>query len=246
MGHPGTRGAMNSSLAVTIPAYDAAESVSEVVRRTLALIPNVLVIDDGSRDGTALKASEAGAEVLSHPRNLGKGAALRSAFCELFGRGFEAVVTVDADGQHLPEEIPKLVERWGQGGDLILGTRDHLYGDMSGIRRTSNALSSRAISFCAGVNIRDCQTGFRLYTRELIAKTGFPEQRFEAESAVIVRAARRGLPILTVPVRLGFVDGLATSHYRPVADSLRIAAAVARARFEHPESHFHSDVSPPR
>jgi len=233
MGHPGARVAMGDSVAVAIPAYDAGTSVADVVRRTLALIPNVLVVDDGSRDDTGRVASGAGAEVISNQKNLGKGAALQLAFSELFGRGFEAVVTVDADGQHLPEEIPALIGCWGQGGDLIMGTRDHLYADMSPVRRASNTLSSRAISYFAGVNLRDCQTGFRLYTRKLIEKTGFPEPRFEAESAVIVRAARRGLPILAVPVRLGFADGLSTSHYRPVIDSLRIAAAVARARFEH-------------
>lgn len=224
---------MTESVAVAIPAYDAGSSVADVVQRALALTPNVLVVDDGSRDDTRREASGAGAGVVFHQQNLGKGAALRYAFTELFGSGFEAVVTVDADGQHLPEEIPKLIGRWSEGGDLVMGTRDHLYAEMSRVRRASNTLSSRAISFFAGVDLRDCQTGFRLYTRELIDKTGFPEPRFEAESAVIVRAARQGLRILSVPVGLGFADGLSTSHYRPVADSLRIAAAVARASFEH-------------
>lgn len=233
MGHPGASVTMLDSVAIAIPAYDAGSTVAEVVRRTFALLPNVLVVDDGSRDETRREAAAAGAEVIFNNQNLGKGAALRSAFSVLFGRGFEAVVTVDADGQHLPEEIPKLIEGWDEGGDLVMGTRDHLYGEMNRVRRASNTLSSRAISFFAGVELRDCQTGFRLYTRDLIEKTGFPEPRFEAESAVIVRAARQGLPILAVPVRLGFADGLSTSHYRPVVDSLRIAAAVARARFWH-------------
>jgi glycosyltransferase involved in cell wall biosynthesis len=233
MGHPRTRVATTDAVAVAIPAYNAGASVAGVVRRTLACIPNVLVVDDGSQDLTGREAADAGARVMAHPKNLGKGAALRSAFTELFDSGFAAVVTVDADGQHLPEEIPKLVECWLQGGELVMGTRDHLYAEMSHLRRASNALSSRAISFFAGVKLKDCQTGFRLYTRELIEKTGFPEPRFEAESAVIVRAARQGLPIMVVPVQLGFADGLSTSHYRPVVDSLRIAAAVARARIEH-------------
>lgn len=233
MGHPGASVTMLDSVAIAIPAYDAGSTVAEVVRRTFALLPNVLVVDDGSRDETRREAAAAGAEVIFNNQNLGKGAALRSAFSVLFGRGFEAVVTVDADGQHLPEEIPKLIEGWDEGGDLVMGTRDHLYGEMNRVRRASNTLSSRAISFFAGVELRDCQTGFRLYTRDLIEKTGFPEPRFEAESAVIVRAARQGLPILAVPVRLGFADGLSISHYRPVVDSLRIAAAVARARFWH-------------
>ena len=233
MGHPGASVTMLDSVGIAIPAYDAGSTVAEVVRRTFALLPNVLVVDDGSRDETRREAAAAGAEVIFNKQNLGKGAALRSAFSVLFGRGFEAVVTVDADGQHLPEEIPKLIEGWDEGGDLVMGTRDHLYGEMNRVRRASSTLSSRAISFFAGVELRDCQTGFRLYTRDLIEKTGFPEPRFEAESAVIVRAARQGLPILAVPVRLGFADGLSTSHYRPVVDSLRIAAAVARARFCH-------------
>jgi hypothetical protein len=103
---------------------------------------------------------------------------------------------------------------------------------MSRLRRASNRLSSRAISIVAGTRLADIQTGFRLYTKPLIAATGFPEPRFEAESAVVVRAARRRFAIVTVPVDLGFADGLATSHYRPIVDSLRIAGAVVQARFE--------------
>jgi hypothetical protein len=84
----------------------------------------------------------------------------------------------------------------------------------------------------AGANLPDCQTGFRLYTRNLIEVTGFPEPRFEAESAVIVRAARSGFHLVGVPVRLDKADGRATSHYRPVVDSMRIAGAVVMARIE--------------
>ena len=140
------------------------------------------------------------------------------------------MVTLDADGQHLPEEIPRLLAA-AADADLVLGTRDHLFAEMGAVRRFSNRLSSRAISWAAGQPISDVQTGFRLYTRELIERTGFPEPGFEAESAVVVRAVRLGLRVATTPVRLGHADGRATSHYRPIADSLRIAAAVLRARF---------------
>ena len=221
-------------VAAAIPAYDAAHSVGSVVARTRAVIEDVLVIDDGSIDGTAVAARAAGAEVYVFPENRGKGAALRAAFGILFSRGFAAVVTIDADGQHLPEETPRLLAA-APGADLVLGTRDHLFAEMGAVRRLSNRLSSRAISWAAGQAISDVQTGFRLYTRQVIDRTGFPEPGFEAESAVLVRAVRLGLRVTTTPVRLGHADGRGTSHYRPVLDSLRIAAGVLRARFSSHE-----------
>jgi glycosyltransferase involved in cell wall biosynthesis len=219
-------------VAAVIPAYQAAPSVGAVVRGVLAILPEVLVLDDGSTDATAEEACRAGARVISFPVNRGKGAALAAAFTDLFGRGFDAVITLDADGQHLPEEIPKLLAAAAEGGELVLGIRDHLFNEMSAVRRASNRLSSKAISFAAGQRLTDIQTGFRYYARRLVETVGFPEARFEAESAVVVRAARRGFRVVTVPVHLGFADGRTTSHYRPLIDSLRIAGAVTRARLE--------------
>lgn len=216
-------------LAVAIPAFDAACSVGAVIEASRAHVADVLVVDDGSSDGTSDAARAAGAEVRRVEVNRGKGHALRLAFDELFGRGFDAVITVDADGQHIPGEIPRLLAL-ASDADLVLGTRAHLFAQMSGLRRTANRLSSRAISFAAGAPFDDVQTGFRLYTRGLIARTGFPESRFEAESAVVVRAVRLGCRVRTTPVRLAVADGRVTSHYRPVVDSLRIAAAVVLAR----------------
>lgn len=221
---------MKREVAITIPAFQAAASVAGVVSRALEEAATVVVVDDGSSDGTGARAADAGAEVVRHPRNLGKGAALKTAFSLLFGRGFAAVVTIDADGQHLPEESGKLVAAWDAGADLVLGTRVRHFGGMNRVRRTSNRWSSRAISVLAGQRFDDIQTGFRLYTQEVIEKVGFPEPRFEAESAVIVRAARAGFDVVTVPAELGFADGRVSSHYRPVVDSLRIARAVIWAR----------------
>jgi glycosyltransferase involved in cell wall biosynthesis len=217
-------------VAAAIPAYEAVHSVGSVVARTRTVIDDVLVVDDGSNDGTGEAALAAGAEVVVLPENRGKGAALREAFAILFSRGFAGVVTIDADGQHLPEEVPRLLAA-ADGADLVLGTRDHLFREMGRVRRVSNRLSSQAISWAAGQAISDVQTGFRFYRRKLIERTGFPESGFEAESVVVVRAVRLGLRVTTTPIRLGYADGRTTSHYRPVVDSLRIAAGVLRARF---------------
>ena len=221
---------MSERLAAAIPAFRAAPWIAAVVRGTLLELEQVLVVDDGSDDDTAEEARRAGAEVVSLAVNRGKAEALRTAFATLFGRGCDAVVTLDADGQHLPAEIPKLVQAHRTGADLVLGSRDHLFGGMSDLRRRSNRLSSATISFFAGARLPDVQTGFRLYTRELIAATGFAGDRFAAESSVVVRAARLGFRVVSVPIELGFADGRSTSHYRPLVDSLRIARAVVDAR----------------
>ncbi len=224
------RFANSARIAAAIPAYEAAGAIADVVRRTLAVVTRVLVVDDGSTDGGGKLAADAGARIVTQPVNRGKGAALRTAFETLFGLPeVDAVVTLDADGQHLPEEIPVLLSAAG-GSDLVLGSRRGQFLDMSPLRRASNRASSWAISRLAGQRLLDVQTGFRLYTRRLIETLGFPHDRFEAESAIVVRAVRRGFRVVAVPVRLGRPDGRATSHYRPIADSLLIAQAVIRAR----------------
>jgi glycosyltransferase involved in cell wall biosynthesis len=223
---------MTRRIAAAIPAYQAGRWVGRVARATAGFIPDVLIVDDGSDDDTAAEARAAGVEVVSIATNQGKGAALRQAFSILFERGFDAVLTLDADGQHIADDIPRLVARWLAGADLVLGSREHLFADMCRLRRSSNRLSSSLISVAAGQRIRDAQTGFRVYSSNLIQATGFPESRFDAESAVVVRAARLGFKFASVPIELGFVDGRATSHYRPVVDSLRIARSVIRARME--------------
>ncbi len=220
-------------VAVAIPAYQAAGSVGEVVRRSLLQLTEVLVVDDGSTDGTDRVARDSGARTLSHPRNLGKGRALATAFEDLFGRGYEFVITLDADGQHLPEEIPVLAQALGEA-ELVIGSRAHLFHAMGRVRRQSNRWSSRLISLAAGQRLEDVQCGFRLYTRPLIQTLGFPESGFDAESSIVVRAVRKGFRVRTVPIRMGFADGRSTSHYRPLLDSLRIARSVIKTRWETP------------
>lgn len=216
---------------IVIPALDAGASVAGVVKASLAYLPDVIVVNDGSTDSTAKAAAEAGATVLHHPRNLGKGAALKTGFRYALENGFGAVVTVDADGQHLPSEIPKFLRAFREtGADLIIGDRSHLFGGMLPRRRNANMFSAWAISECAGTRVGDSQSGFRLYSASLIRDVTIRANGFAAESEIIVRAGRLGRNVLSIPIQLGFVNGISTSHYRPLLDTLRIAGVVARTR----------------
>ena len=223
---------MSERVLVVIPAFNAAQTVGAIVRGCRDVLDDVLVVDDGSIDRTASEVVDAGARVVSHPANRGKGAALKTGFGFAVQKGYDAVVTLDADGQHLPREIPKfLIARAETQADLIIGGRAHLFDQMLPRRRMANRFSAWSIARCSRTNVTDSQSGFRLYSRELLLKARLRTDGFDLESEVIVRAGCDGFKVITIPIDLGFVDGLSTSHYKPVADSLRIFWTVTRARF---------------
>jgi len=218
-------------LVAIIPALNAEKTLPRVVEQTRAYLEPVLVIDDGSRDRTGDVARAAGATVLRHDVNRGKGGALKTGFAWALENGYDGVITLDADGQHLPSEIPKFIrERESGGADLIIGGRAHLFGQMLPRRRTANRFSAWCIAKCSGVRITDSQSGFRYYSRKLISGMKLRTDGFDMESEVLVRAGRRGFRIVTIPIDLGFVDGVSTSHYKPLMDTMRIAWTVTRAR----------------
>lgn len=223
---------MSERVAVLIPALNAAESVAAVVTGARELVEHVVVVDDGSRDATGNAARAAGAVVLRHESNRGKGGALKTGFAHCLERSFDAVITLDADAQHLPAEIPKFIDEWlTSRSDLIIGSRDHLFHGMLARRRAANRFSAAMISRFAGVRVEDSQSGFRLYSARLLREVEVRASGFDFESEIIVRAGRRGYLVRSIPIDLGFVNGISTSHYRPVRDTLKIAATVVRARF---------------
>lgn len=214
-----------------IPAFDAESTLGPVVKAAQASLP-VVVVDDGSTDRTGEVAAKLGATVLRHPENRGKGAALKTGFSWALENGLDGVVTLDADGQHLASEIPRfLAARLETGADLIIGSRRHLFEGMLRRRRLANSFSAWGITWASGVPVDDSQSGFRFYSTRLMREVTLRSTGFDLESEVIVAAARRGLKIATIPIDLGFVDGLSTSHYRPLADSVRIAWTVFKTRF---------------
>ena len=222
---------MSEKVVAIIPALNAERTLPGVIEQARRQIEPVVVIDDGSRDRTGDVARAAGAIVLRHEVNRGKGGALKTGFAWARENGYEGVITLDADGQHLPSEIPKFLRQRESGGeDLIIGGRAHLFGQMLPRRRNANRFSAWCIAKCSGVPITDSQSGFRFYSARLIDGIDLRTNGFDMESEVIVRAGRRGFRIVTIPIDLGFVDGLSTSHYRPLKDTLRIAWTVTRAR----------------
>lgn len=222
---------MTERIAIVIPALNAAAMLEPVVRASLAQLPGVIVVDDGSSDATGAVAAAAGARVLRHENNRGKGAALRTGFAAALADGVDGVITLDADGQHLPAEVPKfLAARADTGADLIIGGRSHHFAGMLPRRRLANRFSAWTIGIAAGVTVTDSQSGFRFYSARLLRALELRADGFDMESEVIVRAGRHGFRILTIPIDLGFVDGVATSHYRPVKDTLKIAWTVVRTR----------------
>jgi glycosyltransferase involved in cell wall biosynthesis len=223
---------MSERFAIVIPALNAENSIEAVVRGCRKELPDVVVVDDGSGDRTSNAASAQGALVLRHPKRRGKGGAMKTGFAWALAHGFDGVIGVDADGQHLPSEIPKLLRcRAETGADMVIGGRSHLFAQMLPRRRRANRFSTWAIAMLSGTAITDSQCGFRLYTAQLLRKFPLRAEGFDMDSEVIVRAGRAGLKLEMIPIEMGFVDGITTSHYRAVRDTLRIAATVLRVRF---------------
>jgi glycosyltransferase involved in cell wall biosynthesis len=218
-------------VAAIIPALNAAKTIAPVVTGTLAEIQPVVVIDDGSSDETGRVATAAGAIVLRHPFNRGKGGALKTGFAWALQKSLDGVITLDADGQHLPHQIPKFLQAHEESGaDLIIGGRSQLFHGMLPRRRMANRFSAWTIAKASGTVVTDSQSGFRFYSAKLIAGLHLRADGFDMESEVIVRAGRARLKILTIPIELGFVNGVSTSHYKPVKDTVRIAWTVIRTR----------------
>jgi glycosyltransferase involved in cell wall biosynthesis len=210
-----------------IPARDAATTVGAVVGGLRRELPDleVLVVDDGSTDATADAARAAGASVVRHEVNQGKGAALQTGFDEALKRGAEAVLALDADGQHDPAFARPLIEELTTS-DVVVGSRDSNRGDMPWIRRATNSFMTRVISGLAGRRIPDSQSGYRAIRAEVLRAVRPRSRRFEYESEFLIAAARVGFRIGEVPVpSLYNAPG---SHIRPVRDTLRFIRLVAR------------------
>jgi glycosyltransferase involved in cell wall biosynthesis len=215
------------SHAVLIPALDCAATIGDVVRGCREHVSVVLVVDDGSSDATAEEARSAGAEVCSHGENLGKGAALLSGLRYLGERGFSHAVSLDGDGQHLPSEIPKLVaESTSHPGALITGSRE-IESAVAAINRFGNEFANVWVWIATGRDLGDTQCGQRVYPIAPTLALGPVGRRFEFETEILIRGARAGTEIRSVPVRVYYPPPeLRRSHYDKLWDTVRIVEMV--------------------
>ncbi len=208
-----------------IPAYNEAARIADVVRGASRHLP-VLVVDDGSKDETSNLAKKAGAEVISYQPNRGKGAALRVGFKKAMAMGTSAVLTLDADGQHDPDEIPLFLDAYKAGaGKLIIGARD--FSCMPFIRKIANTLGGRMISWAAGQEIRDNQSGYRLISSEVMqAMLESRESGFEFEVEMVMTCLRNGWGLGWVPIRTIYRDQ--GSHIHPIRHMLNFFRMIGK------------------
>ncbi len=218
-------------VAVVIPAYNEATTIRDVAGSARAYAALVIVVDDGSQDGTAEALSGLDVVVLRNAANCGKGASLKRGMACALQRGATAIITMDGDGQHMPQDTPRLLARaQDHPNDIIIGARLINTAAFPRRRYHANQVANFFISWAAGYAIQDSQSGFRLYPAKLlqqprIAKIRAP--RFTFESEILIEAARLGYE--SKPVAIAAVYGKQTraSHFRPVLDILRITRMVA-------------------
>jgi glycosyltransferase involved in cell wall biosynthesis len=226
-----TQTATRAKVVALIPAYLEGRHIFEVATRVLAVLDHLLVVDDGSKDATVAEAKRAGAEVVSHTVNQGKGAAIKTGLAALATRPeVEYVMLLDGDGQHLPEEIPRFLEEANRShAALLVGNRMSDVRTMPLVRRLTNRFMSWQISRVVGQAIPDTQCGFRMLRRDLLQPlSAAASARFDFETEMLSIASRLGHGIAAVPVSTVYGDE--KSKIRPVRDTVRFYRLLNRLR----------------
>jgi glycosyltransferase involved in cell wall biosynthesis len=229
---------IRSQTAAVIPAYQDEKHIGDIVRRTRRQLDNVLVVDDGSTDQTALRAREAGAEVIVHAQNQGKGEAIKTGLAHWIGsanssrsgedRQITWVILLDSDGQHLPEEIDRflLAATSVTQPTFFIGNRMDDVARMPFVRRVVNRYMSNQISRVCGQKIPDTQCGYRMLHRQLIPDMLRGAHRYDYETEALIIASRKGYRIESVPITTVYTDQVSKIH--PVRDAFRFFQLMRR------------------
>ncbi|HTV03367.1 MAG TPA: glycosyltransferase family 2 protein [Luteitalea sp.] len=218
-----------------VPAHDEGRSIAAVVGGALAHVAQVIVIDDGSSDGTAEIAAAAGADVITLARNEGKGTAIRTGLASVLAGDATHVLFMDGDLQHRPEEIPALMaEAERSGAAMVVGERVFVRERMPASRYWANVIGSWALATLMGVDLRDTQSGFRLVRTDALRGLDLEARGYEFETELVVKLARRGERLARVPITAVYAGE--KSKLRPVRDTTRnvVLALVYRFARRHP------------
>ncbi len=217
---------------ILIPAYNAQETLGFVLKRTEPLKMDTIVVDDGSSDDTGRVASGSKAHLLEHPANLGKGAALQTGFRYILQKNYEVVITLDADGQHDPSEIPFLLKIFRNvQPDILIASRAAEFQKMTFLRRFWNRLGVKAVSRLCHADITDSQSGFRLIRTDVLREIDLSTPRFETELELLIKACKKGFSVLSIPIPTRRVDGTSSSHFRSVVDTWLVCKVFLRGLF---------------
>src|SRR5262249_43445716 len=231
---------IRSQTAAVIPAYQDEKHIGDIARRTRERIDHVLVVDDGSTDQTGQRAREAGADVIVHDQNRGKGEAIKTGLSYWFtasnpsrsgpDRQITWAILLDSDGQHLPEEIDRFLEAAADAArpTFLIGNRMNDVGRMPFIRRVVNRYMSNQISRVCGQKIPDTQCGYRMLPQQLIPDLLGGGHRYDYETEVLIIASRTGYQIESVPITTVYTDQVSKIH--PVRDALRFFKLMRRYR----------------
>ncbi len=213
-----------------IPAFNEARTIAAVVEGVRAAVDRVIVVDDGSSDGTGDRARQAGAEVAVHDVNLGKGHAVRTGLARVFAGDFTHVLLLDGDLQHLPQEACSLLQEAATGdADVVIGERRFERSRMPASRYHANRIGSRALSWFIGIRVRDTQCGFRVFRVDALRPLQLRATGYEVETEMLVKVRRRGGRIAAVPVTAVY-EGQ-RSKLRPVRDTTRTCFLAVYYRF---------------
>jgi glycosyltransferase involved in cell wall biosynthesis len=216
--------------AAVVPAFNEAASIAAVVGGIRDLVACVVVVDDGSTDGTAARARAAGAAVLRHDLNAGKGHAVRTGLTHVLAKDYTHVLLLDGDLQHVPQEAARLLAAAEEtGADVVLGERRFFREKMPASRYHANRLGSRVLSWFVGVPLRDTQCGFRVFRTDALRGIRLKASGYEIETEMLVKLRRRGARLTSVPVTAVYADE--RSKLRPVRDTTRTCFLAVYYRF---------------